>query len=67
MATPKEPCVGIKGGNLCGRNAEFVIDIAVDTEFGDAYNSSVFSCVDCVGRIMIEQDLDSATVERIYQ
>ena len=52
-------CEGILGGNVCGRQYVFVItDTITEAVF--------FSCVECVGRIIIENDLDSTEVERVY-
>jgi hypothetical protein len=59
MSNDLLPCEGIKGGNICGRHHEFII---TDNLTGIVYPS----CVDCVGRIIIEHDLDSVTVERVY-
>jgi hypothetical protein len=53
------PCEGIKGGNICGRHHDFVItDILTEDVF--------FSCTDCVGRIIVERDIDSVQVDRVY-
>ena len=54
-----EPCSGIKGGNICGRHHEFII---TDRISGNVF----FSCYECVGRIIVENDLDSVEVDRVY-
>jgi hypothetical protein len=51
-------CEGTKGTHVCGRRSELLL---TDTN-GDVY----YSCLDCVGRLMVEKDLDDITVERIY-
>lgn len=51
-------CEGRRGQNTCGRTTEFEI---VSLE-GDVYDS----CVECVGRIIYEHDLDRAEVFRIW-
>lgn len=52
-------CEGVKGGNTCGRQHEFIITDKISF-------ISYFSCVDCVGRLIILHDLDSVEVDRIY-
>jgi hypothetical protein len=59
MPTKSNRCEGIRGTNLCSREHEFLV---TDIVSGEVF----FSCVDCVGRILIEQDIDEATVERLY-
>lgn len=54
-----EPCEGYRGGNRCGRKPEFSVE-SIDGEVR-------YSCVECVGRIIIELDTDEATIYRIYE
>jgi len=52
-------CEGIRGGNVCGRFSEFLI-----TERGT--DNTKYSCADCVGRVIVENDYDEVDVERLY-
>lgn len=54
-------CEGIKGSHVCGRKPEFLITEKSNPE------ATFYSCTDCVGRIIIEKDLDDADVERLYE
>jgi ferredoxin-like protein FixX len=56
-----EKCEGYKGSNICGRKAEFLITDRSDIE------KTFYSCVECPGRIIIENDLDVAEIERLYE
>ena len=54
-------CEGLRGGNQCGRQAEFIITDLIHDD-----KTVYFSCERCPGRIMDENDLDHVDVERIY-
>jgi hypothetical protein len=53
------PCEGNRGGNTCGRHHDFII---TDTLTEDVF----FSCTDCIGRIIVSHDIDSAQLDRVY-
>jgi hypothetical protein len=53
-------CEGLRGTNTCGRKSIFLI-----TEKGNP-ERTYYSCADCIGRIIVEQDIDNAEVERLY-
>jgi hypothetical protein len=63
MDSNKEVCEGMRGANRCGRAPEFLIQTD-DSPVSTAV--ALYSCVECVGRIIVEQDLDDVTVERVY-
>lgn len=54
-----ESCEGRRGNNRCGRRSDFTIE-STDGEIR-------YSCVECVGRVIIELDADEATVFRVYE
>jgi hypothetical protein len=54
-------CEGRKGGNVCGRKAELLITDHTNIE------NVFYSCIDCPGRIIVENDIDAAEVERLYE
>ncbi len=55
----KEKCEGVRGTNICGRNPELLITNIINDE-------CFYSCLDCPGRIIVEQDIDEASIERLY-
>lgn len=52
-------CEGQRGSNVCGRSVEFEI-VSPD---GEVYDS----CVECVGRIIYDNELDRAETFRIWE
>jgi hypothetical protein len=52
-------CEAKRGGNQCGRTADFVIQ-------PDGEDTAYYACKQDVGAVMIENEIDSAYVERIY-
>lgn len=54
-----ETCDAERGGNRCGREGEFVIEV-------DGENTTYIACIEDVGRVMEQNEVESAYVERVY-
>jgi hypothetical protein len=53
-----EVCECVRGGNKCGRRAEFYVE---NNKNDDVYAS----CSDCLGKIMLQNDIEEAEVFHI--